>query len=283
MRRRELRPLLPGDGRGGQGRWSPRSATTAPRTWSAATTCSSRSPITTTIDLAPLITPLEEFLDLEPLDLPVADGGARRGARRGGSGRRPADPHGGQAGLGADRRPGRRQSARRPRDPQRVPARRPTPTTACSAPSWPGRSPARGSSTTGPRAPTTTCSPASSFNGGSRRRPGLRRLQRLRASRSGSRAAPRTASARRCWAAPSSILKGKGAKGKRLNGSVGKSFAYGAQRGRLFVQGSADSRFCIRLSGADVVLGRRAARSRSTTAAAASSTAPTPRASPSST
>ncbi|MFL5871081.1 MAG: glutamate synthase-related protein, partial [Solirubrobacterales bacterium] len=52
-----------------------------------------------------------------------------------------------------------------------------------------------------------------------------------------------------------SILKGKGANGERINGSVGKSFAYGAQRGRLFVQGSADSRFCIRLSGADVVLG----------------------------
>jgi glutamate synthase (NADPH/NADH) large chain len=52
-----------------------------------------------------------------------------------------------------------------------------------------------------------------------------------------------------------SILKGKGASGQRVNGSVGKSFAYGAQRGRLFVQGSADSRFCIRLSGADVVLG----------------------------
>ncbi len=52
-----------------------------------------------------------------------------------------------------------------------------------------------------------------------------------------------------------SILKGEGAKGERVNGSVGKSFAYGAQRGRLFVQGSADSRFCIRLSGADVVLG----------------------------
>jgi len=51
------------------------------------------------------------------------------------------------------------------------------------------------------------------------------------------------------------ILKGKGAKGQRLNGSVGKSFAYGAQRGQLFVQGSADSRFCIRLSGADVVIG----------------------------
>jgi glutamate synthase (NADPH/NADH) large chain len=52
-----------------------------------------------------------------------------------------------------------------------------------------------------------------------------------------------------------SIMKGRAANGKRLNGSVGKSFAYGAQRGRLFVQGSADSRFCIRLSGADVVLG----------------------------
>jgi glutamate synthase (NADPH/NADH) large chain len=51
-----------------------------------------------------------------------------------------------------------------------------------------------------------------------------------------------------------SILKGKNAEGVRVNGSVGKSFAYGAQRGRLFVQGSADSRFCIRLSGADVVL-----------------------------
>ncbi|HEY7151351.1 MAG TPA: glutamate synthase-related protein [Solirubrobacterales bacterium] len=52
-----------------------------------------------------------------------------------------------------------------------------------------------------------------------------------------------------------SIMKGVNASGGRVNGSVGKSFAYGAQRGRLFVQGSADSRFCIRLSGADVVLG----------------------------
>ncbi len=51
------------------------------------------------------------------------------------------------------------------------------------------------------------------------------------------------------------ILKGTNRNGERVNGSVGKSFAYGAQRGRLFVQGSADSRFCIRLSGADVVLG----------------------------
>jgi glutamate synthase (NADPH/NADH) large chain len=51
------------------------------------------------------------------------------------------------------------------------------------------------------------------------------------------------------------IMKGKNRLGKRVNGSVGKSFAYGAQRGRLFVQGNADSRFCIRLSGADVVIG----------------------------
>jgi glutamate synthase (NADPH/NADH) large chain len=52
-----------------------------------------------------------------------------------------------------------------------------------------------------------------------------------------------------------SILKGRNRFGRRVNGSVGKSFAYGAQRGRFFVQGSADSRFCIRLSGADVVIG----------------------------
>jgi len=50
------------------------------------------------------------------------------------------------------------------------------------------------------------------------------------------------------------VMKGLNASGRRVNGSVGKSFAYGAQRGRLFVQGSADSRFCIRLSGADVVV-----------------------------
>jgi glutamate synthase (NADPH/NADH) large chain len=51
------------------------------------------------------------------------------------------------------------------------------------------------------------------------------------------------------------IMKGANRFGRRVNGSVGKSFAYGAQRGRLFVQGDADSRFCIRLSGADVVIG----------------------------
>jgi glutamate synthase (NADPH/NADH) large chain len=51
------------------------------------------------------------------------------------------------------------------------------------------------------------------------------------------------------------ILKGLNHDGTRLDGSVGKSFAYGAQGGRFFVQGNADSRACIRLSGADVVFG----------------------------
>jgi glutamate synthase (NADPH/NADH) large chain len=51
------------------------------------------------------------------------------------------------------------------------------------------------------------------------------------------------------------VMKGLDRSGRRSGGSVGKSFAYGAQRGRLFVQGDADSRFCIRFSGADVVIG----------------------------
>jgi glutamate synthase (NADPH/NADH) large chain len=51
------------------------------------------------------------------------------------------------------------------------------------------------------------------------------------------------------------ILRGANADGARLDGSVGKSFAYGAQRGRFYVQGDADSRAAIRLSGADVVFG----------------------------
>lgn len=52
-----------------------------------------------------------------------------------------------------------------------------------------------------------------------------------------------------------SILKAKGANGTYLDGSVGKSFCYGAQKGLFLVQGNADSRACIRLSGADVVFG----------------------------
>ena len=51
------------------------------------------------------------------------------------------------------------------------------------------------------------------------------------------------------------VLKGLNHNGNRLDGSVGKSFAYGAQGGLFIVQGNADTRACIRLSGADVVFG----------------------------
>jgi glutamate synthase (NADPH/NADH) large chain len=53
------------------------------------------------------------------------------------------------------------------------------------------------------------------------------------------------------------VLKGRNRVGKWLDGSVGKGFAYGAQRGLFIVQGVADSRFAIRLSGASVVAGAR--------------------------
>jgi len=52
-----------------------------------------------------------------------------------------------------------------------------------------------------------------------------------------------------------SILKGLNHNGARLDGAVGKSFAYGAQGGLFIVQGNADTRACIRLSGADVIFG----------------------------
>jgi glutamate synthase (NADPH/NADH) large chain len=51
------------------------------------------------------------------------------------------------------------------------------------------------------------------------------------------------------------VLKARNASGMWVDGSVGKCFGYGAQRGRFFVQGGADARAGIRLSGADVVFG----------------------------
>jgi glutamate synthase (NADPH/NADH) large chain len=51
------------------------------------------------------------------------------------------------------------------------------------------------------------------------------------------------------------ILKARNARGAFVDGSVGKCFAYGAQRGRFLVQGSADARAAIRLSGAQIVFG----------------------------
>jgi glutamate synthase (NADPH/NADH) large chain len=51
------------------------------------------------------------------------------------------------------------------------------------------------------------------------------------------------------------ILKSKGKNGKYYNGSVGKGFGYGAQKGLLVAQGNADARAGIRLSGADIIIG----------------------------
>jgi glutamate synthase (NADPH/NADH) large chain len=51
------------------------------------------------------------------------------------------------------------------------------------------------------------------------------------------------------------VLKGLNHNGARLDGSVGKSFIYGAQGGKFIVQGDADTRACIRMSGPDVIFG----------------------------
>ncbi|GAB4260772.1 glutamate synthase-related protein [Deferrisoma sp.] len=53
------------------------------------------------------------------------------------------------------------------------------------------------------------------------------------------------------------ILKGENHDGRAVGGCVGKGFAYGAQAGLFLVQGDADSRCGVRLSGADVVIGGR--------------------------
>ncbi|MEN8258679.1 MAG: glutamate synthase-related protein [Thermodesulfobacteriota bacterium] len=53
------------------------------------------------------------------------------------------------------------------------------------------------------------------------------------------------------------VFKGQNVFGKYVDGSTGKSFAYGATDGLLMIQNMADSRACIRLSGADVVFGGR--------------------------
>jgi glutamate synthase (NADPH/NADH) large chain len=51
------------------------------------------------------------------------------------------------------------------------------------------------------------------------------------------------------------ILKALSRNNAYINGSVGKSFGYGAQHGLFLIQGNADTRACIRFSGADVVFG----------------------------
>jgi glutamate synthase (NADPH/NADH) large chain len=53
------------------------------------------------------------------------------------------------------------------------------------------------------------------------------------------------------------VLKARNLQGRTVDGSTGKSFAYGATGGLLMLQNLADSRACIRMSGADVVFGAR--------------------------
>ena len=201
------------------------------------------------IDLAPLITPLEEFLDLEPIDLPVAEERATRGPR-------PASSSPGRSAW--------RRSRPRPRSPP------------CAGDVCPGRTirsefpratdandRVLGTELAGAiaRSRIFDDGPESNdevlasleFNGGSVAGQGLGAFNAYGVSIRVEGGA-QDGVGKTMLGGTIAILKGKGAKGKRLNGSVGKSFAYGAQRGRLYVQGSADSRFCIRLSGADVVL-----------------------------
>ncbi len=202
------------------------------------------------IDLAELITPLEEFLDLEPIDLPVADEIVEERA---------------EAGLVVAR-------------PIRMEAKEASSQIAALAPEvcsghavtseFPRATDANdrvlGTELSGAisRARIFEDGPASddevlaslSFNGGSVAGQGFGAFNAYGVSIRVEGGA-QDGVGKAMLGGTVSVLKGKGAKGRRLNGSVGKSFAYGAQRGRLSVQGSADSRFCIRLSGADVVLG----------------------------
>jgi glutamate synthase (NADPH/NADH) large chain len=63
--------------------------------------------------------------------------------------------------------------------------------------------------------------------------------------------------AKSCGGGQIAILKGLNHDGIRVDGAVGKCFGYGAQGGTLVVQGDADSRAGIRLSGADLIIGGR--------------------------
>jgi glutamate synthase (NADPH/NADH) large chain len=201
------------------------------------------------IDLAPLITPLEEFLDLEPLDLPVAAESESR-AEAGLVVARPirmeAKEASAQIGaLAGDIRSGRTVRSEFPRATDANDRVLGTELSGAIARSriFDG----------GPESNEDVLA-SLEFNGGSVAGQGFGAFNSYGVSIRVEGGA-QDGVGKAMLGGTVAVLKGKGAKGKRLNGSVGKSFAYGAQRGHLFVQGSADSRFCIRLSGADVVLG----------------------------
>ncbi len=201
------------------------------------------------IDLAPLITPLEEFLDLEPLDLPVAAEAEDR-AEAGLVAARPIRMEAKQASaqiasLAGDVCAGRTIRNEFPRATDANDRVLGTELAGAIA---------RSRIFDGGPEPSEETLASLEFNGGSVAGQGLGAFNSygvaIRVEGGAQDGVGKT-----MLGGTVAVLKGVGVKGRRLNGSVGKSFAYGAQRGRLFVQGSADSRFCIRLSGADVVLG----------------------------
>ncbi|HEX5609197.1 MAG TPA: glutamate synthase-related protein [Solirubrobacterales bacterium] len=200
------------------------------------------------IDLAPLITPLEEFLDLEPIDLPVAEEVEAR-AEAGLVVARPIRMEEKQAST--------QLAALAPEvcSGQTVRSAFPRPTDANDRVLGTELAGAIARSRIFEDGPESNDEVLASleFNGGSVAGQGLGAFNAygvaIRIEGGAQDGVGKT-----MLGGTIAILKGKGAKGQRVNGSVGKSFAYGAQRGQLFVQGSADSRFCIRLSGADVVL-----------------------------
>jgi glutamate synthase (NADPH) large chain len=201
-----------------------------------------------TIDLAPLITPLEEFLDLEPIDLPVAETADGR-AEAGLVVARPIRMEEKQAShqiaaLAGDICAGRTIRNEFPRATDADDRVLGTELAGAIARSRIFED--------GPESNDEVLA-SLEFNGGSVAGQGLGAFNAYGVSIRIEGGA-QDGVGKAMLGGSIAILKGKGAKGQRLNGSVGKSFAYGAQRGRLFVQGSADSRFCIRLSGADVVL-----------------------------
>jgi glutamate synthase (NADPH/NADH) large chain len=204
------------------------------------------------IDLAPLITPLEEFLDLEPIDLPVEEEEALVEARA-------------EAGL-VRAKPLRMEPKQASAQIAEVSER--VFDGSCVSVEFPRRTDANdrvlGTELSGAiaRARIYDGAPEGTendelaqllFNGGSVAGQGFGAFNEwgvtCRVEGGAQDGVGKT-----MLGGTVSILKGLNSDGERVNGSAGKSFAYGAQRGRLFVQGSADSRFCIRLSGADVVL-----------------------------
>src|SRR5262245_49300407 len=203
------------------------------------------------IDLAPLITPLEEFLDLEPIDLPVEEGALVEARAEAGLVRaKPLRMEPKQASSEVAK------IADKVFDGSCVSVEFPRPTDANDR--------VLGTELSGAiaRARIYEGAPEGGendelaelvFNGGSVAGQGFGAFNEwgvtCRVEGGAQDGVGKT-----MLGGTVSIMKGTNADGKRVNGSVGKSFAYGAQRGRLFVQGSADSRFCIRLSGADVVL-----------------------------